>query len=108
MLDLRRHGIKVAVLLPGSVATEFGAGRGADEDWRIAPEDLAALVLHLLSYPERTLPSLVEVRPTRPGEVTRSRGKGQERSSAPGRRLQIILIGGAARSTPGPVGASTP
>jgi 3-oxoacyl-[acyl-carrier protein] reductase len=68
MLDLRRHGIKVAVLLPGSVATEFGAGRGADEDWRIAPEDLAALVLHLLSYPERTLPSLVEVRPTRPGK----------------------------------------
>lgn len=68
MLDLRRHGVKVAALLPGSVATDFGAGRGGDEDWRIAPEDLAALVLHLLSYPDRTLPSLVEIRPTRPGK----------------------------------------
>jgi 3-oxoacyl-[acyl-carrier protein] reductase len=67
MLDLRQHGIKVAALLPGSVATDFGSGRGGDSDWRIAPEDLAHLVLHLLSYPDRTLPSLVEVRPTRPG-----------------------------------------
>lgn len=69
MLDLRQHGIKVAALLPGSVATDFGSGRGkgAENDWRIAPEDLAHLVLHLLSYPDRTLPSLVEVRPTRPG-----------------------------------------
>lgn len=67
MLDLRPHGIKVAALLPGSVATEFGAGRGGS-DWRIAPEDLGALVLHLLSYPDRTLPSLVEIRPTRPGK----------------------------------------
>jgi 3-oxoacyl-[acyl-carrier protein] reductase len=68
MLDLRQHGVKVSVLLPGSVSTEFGSGRGGDQDWRIAPEDLAALVLHLLSYPDRSLPSLVEVRPTRPGK----------------------------------------
>lgn len=66
MLDLRPHGVRVAAILPGSVATDFGSGGG--EDWKLAPEDVAAMILHLLSYPARALPSLVEIRPTRTGK----------------------------------------
>jgi len=71
MLDLRQFGVRVAAILPGSVDTGFGVpGRPAADArgraWMLAPEDVAAMVLHLLSYPERALPSLVEMRPTRP------------------------------------------
>ena len=67
MLDLRQHGVRVASILPGSVETDFGHGQQSrDGGWRLAPEDVAAMVLHLLTYPERALPSLVEMRPTRP------------------------------------------
>ncbi len=67
MLDLRQAGIKVAAILPGSVDTGFGdSARRDDRSWMLAPQDVAAMVLHLLSYPERALPSLVEMRPTRP------------------------------------------
>jgi 3-oxoacyl-[acyl-carrier protein] reductase len=60
--------VRVAAILPGSVDTSFGdAGRrGEDRSWMLAPPDVAAMILHLLSYPERALPSLVEMRPTRP------------------------------------------
>ena len=69
MLDLRQSGVRVTAILPGSVDTGF-AHRGdpdADRSWMLAPEDVAAMVLHLISYPDRALPSLVEMRPTRPG-----------------------------------------
>lgn len=65
MLDLRPHGIRVASILPGSVATGFGGGHG-HESWKLQPADIAAMVLHLLSYPDNALPSLVEMRPSRP------------------------------------------
>jgi len=67
MLDLRKHGIKVSTIMPGSVATHFsGSAPGPDEAWKIQPEDLAEMVLYLLRTPQRTLPSKVEVRPSRP------------------------------------------
>lgn len=67
MLDLRRHGIRIAAILPGSVNTEFGHSRaGAVEDWKLAPEDVARAVVDLLRYPDRALPSVVELRPSRP------------------------------------------
>lgn len=66
MLDLRQHGIRVAAILPGSVATDFGSGAGKDADWKLQPHDIAAMVLHLLTYPPNALPSLVEMRPSRP------------------------------------------
>jgi 3-oxoacyl-[acyl-carrier protein] reductase len=67
MLDLRQHGVRVTAILPGSVDTSFGApGRRGDRSWMLAPQDVAAMVVHLLSYPDRALPSLVEMRPTRP------------------------------------------
>ncbi|PTA66982.1 SDR family oxidoreductase [Deinococcus arcticus] len=67
MLDLRDRGIKVTQIMPGSVATHFGGHTPGEQDaWKIQPEDLAQLTVDLLRMPARTLPSRVEVRPSRP------------------------------------------
>jgi NADP-dependent 3-hydroxy acid dehydrogenase YdfG len=67
MLDLRRHGIRVSTIMPGSVATHFNQQPPSEADaWKIQPEDIARLVLTLLEMPERTLPSRIEVRPSQP------------------------------------------
>jgi 3-oxoacyl-[acyl-carrier protein] reductase len=67
MLDLRKDGVRVSAILPGSVDTDFGNhGDRKDQSWKLRPEDIAATVLHLLSYPHRALPSQVEIRPSRP------------------------------------------
>jgi NADP-dependent 3-hydroxy acid dehydrogenase YdfG len=52
--------------MPGSVATGFAGHERAKADWKIAPEDIAELVLTILRMPERTLISRIEVRPSRP------------------------------------------
>jgi NAD(P)-dependent dehydrogenase (short-subunit alcohol dehydrogenase family) len=68
MLDLRKHGIKVATIMPGSVATEFNAHLPTPQDaWKIQPEDIGQLVVDLLEMNPRTLPSKIEVRPSMPG-----------------------------------------
>ena len=64
MQDLREDGIRVSAILPGSVDTEFGGGDG-DGAWKLVPEDVARAVRDLLRYPERALPSRIEMRPTR-------------------------------------------
>ncbi len=67
MLDLRKLGIKVSYIMPGSVATYFNGHTPDEKDaWKIQPEDIAALVLDLLEMNPRTLPSCVEVRPSQP------------------------------------------
>jgi NAD(P)-dependent dehydrogenase (short-subunit alcohol dehydrogenase family) len=67
MLDLRHDGIRVAAVLPGSVATEFGDSHGGREaSWMLAPEDVAEAVADLVRFPDRALPSRIELRPTRP------------------------------------------
>ncbi len=71
MLDLRPHGVRVAAILPGSVATGFGkdikdSKDQKDESWKLQPEDIASMVLHVLRYPDNVLPSLIEMRPSRP------------------------------------------
>jgi NAD(P)-dependent dehydrogenase (short-subunit alcohol dehydrogenase family) len=67
MQEVRHDNIRVSYIMPGSVATEFGGpgGRGAD-DWKIAPEDIADLVIELVTFPSRSLPSRIELRPSRP------------------------------------------
>ena len=69
MLDLRKHGIKVTTIMPGSVATYFADHTPSDADaWKIQPEDIGQMVLDLLNMHPRTLPSKVEVRPSRPSK----------------------------------------
>ena len=64
MLDHRQENVRVGYVMPGSVATEFDAGGG--EDWKIAPEDVAEVVVLLLRMPARTTISRVEMRPSKP------------------------------------------
>lgn len=69
MLDLRKHGIKVSTIMPGSVATEFNNHIPNEADaWKIQPEDIGQLVAGLLQMNPRTLPSKIEVRPSMPGK----------------------------------------
>jgi 3-oxoacyl-[acyl-carrier protein] reductase len=69
MQEVRHDGVRVSYIMPGSVATEFshpsGSG-GGNEEWKVQSEDIAQIVMDLLSMPQRTLPSRVEVRPSRP------------------------------------------
>jgi NAD(P)-dependent dehydrogenase (short-subunit alcohol dehydrogenase family) len=66
MLDHRHDKVRVSYIMPGSVATHFGGVEPGGGDWKIAPEDIADLVLDILRMPERTLISRIEVRPSRP------------------------------------------
>ena len=67
MLDLRKQGIKVSTIMPGSVATHFNNRIPNDADsWKIQPEDIGQLVADLLNMNPRTLPSKIEVRPSMP------------------------------------------
>lgn len=69
MLDLRPHGVRVSTIMPGSVATHFGGRSAPTEDgWKIQADDIADTVVYLLGVPARTLPSRIEVRPSRPPE----------------------------------------
>ncbi len=77
MLDIRNDGIRVSTIMPGSVNTEFGGPHGSGESgadernaWKIAPEDIADIVLSVLRMPRRTTISQIEVRPSRPPRKT--------------------------------------
>lgn len=67
MLDLRQHDVKVTTIMPGSVTSHFNQHTPSDEDsWKIQPEDLGNMVVHLMQLPPQTLPSKIEVRPAKP------------------------------------------
>lgn len=67
MIDLRKDGIKVTTIMPGSVATEFAGHTPSEKDaWKIQPEDIGQIVSDLIKMPARTLPSKIEVRPSMP------------------------------------------
>ena len=67
MQEVRYDGIKVSYLMPGSVATQFsGTAPGPEDAWKLQPQDIACIVLDLLNQEPRTLPSAVEIRPSKP------------------------------------------
>ncbi|MBS1578269.1 MAG: SDR family oxidoreductase [Bacteroidetes bacterium] len=67
MLDLRKYGVKVTTIMPGSVTSYFNNHTPTEEDaWKIQPEDIGEMVVGLLKMHPRTLPSKIEVRPTTP------------------------------------------
>jgi 3-oxoacyl-[acyl-carrier protein] reductase len=65
MLDHRYDNVRVSYVMPGSVDTSFSPRTGRAE-WKIAPEDVAEVVLMLVKMPERTLVSRIEIRPSKP------------------------------------------
>lgn len=67
MLDLRQQDVKVSTIMPGSVATHFNNNEPSEKDsWKIQPEDIGELVYDMLQMHPRSLPSKVEIRPTKP------------------------------------------
>jgi NAD(P)-dependent dehydrogenase (short-subunit alcohol dehydrogenase family) len=70
MQEVRYDGIRVSYIMPGSVDTEFSGPAREDQKptspWKIAPEDIADVVVQLLESPARTLASRIEMRPSQP------------------------------------------
>lgn len=67
MLDLRRRGIRVATVMPGSVATGFAGRSPADgAEWKLSPDDVAEAVLSIFRQRGQALFSRIELRPSRP------------------------------------------
>ena len=67
MQELRHDGIRVSVVAPGSVQTGFSrAGDGSGASWKLAADDVAQVIVDLVAHPTRSLPSRVEIRPSRP------------------------------------------
>jgi 3-oxoacyl-[acyl-carrier protein] reductase len=66
MQEVRHDGIRVSCIMPGSVDTAFADQGGSKAGWAILPEDIAQVVIDLIEMPARTLPSRIEIRPSRP------------------------------------------
>jgi NADP-dependent 3-hydroxy acid dehydrogenase YdfG len=66
MLELRDYGIKVSVVNPGGVATDF-SGSGGNQSWKLRPEDVADAVASVIDTPPGVLVHRVEVRTLRKG-----------------------------------------
>lgn len=67
MQEVRYDNVRVSCIMPGSVATRFSSDdERAGADWKMAPEDVADMVLALLRQDPRTTPSRVEMRPSKP------------------------------------------
>lgn len=65
MLDHRNDRIRVTYVMPGSVDTDFSP-RSERAAWKIAPEDVADVVMMALRMPARTTVSRIEMRPSIP------------------------------------------
>jgi len=64
MQEVRYDDIRVSYVMPGSVGTGFGGSAAAD--WKLTPDDVAQVVIDLIAHPRRSLPSRVELRPSKP------------------------------------------
>jgi 3-hydroxy acid dehydrogenase/malonic semialdehyde reductase len=63
MLEVRESGVKVSVVMPGAVATQFGGkAPSAADSWKLTPDDVADTVAHVLATPPNVLLHRVEVR----------------------------------------------
>ena len=67
MQEVRYEDIRVSCIMPGSVDTVFGGtSPDAGATWKLSVDDVAQVVTDLISHPGRSLPSRVEIRPTKP------------------------------------------
>jgi len=65
MLEVRDAGVRVTVIMPGSVDTEFGGHAAGNASWKLTAADVAESVWYVVNQPERALVSRVEMRPAR-------------------------------------------
>jgi 3-oxoacyl-[acyl-carrier protein] reductase len=66
MLEAREYNIRVSVVCPGSVATDFSPHSGKDTSKILHAQDVADSVLGILTLPARALMSEIDLRPTNP------------------------------------------
>jgi 3-oxoacyl-[acyl-carrier protein] reductase len=66
MLEVREFGVKVSVVMPGSVATDMNVSGSADQSWMLKPEDVAEVVANILNTTSHALTYQVEVRAANP------------------------------------------
>lgn len=62
--DLRGHGIRVSVVCPGTVDTEFSPHEGKDPQRMLQPDDVAHVVEMLVLQAPQSFVSEVDLRPT--------------------------------------------
>lgn len=62
--DLRAHGIRVSVVCPGSVATDFSPHTGRDTSKLLQPDDVAHAVVTLVTQAPQSFISEIDLRPT--------------------------------------------
>jgi 3-oxoacyl-[acyl-carrier protein] reductase len=63
LMEVREHGVKVSVVMPGSVATSFsGHAPTADDAWKLAPDAVADTVAYVVGTPANVLVHRAEVR----------------------------------------------
>jgi NAD(P)-dependent dehydrogenase (short-subunit alcohol dehydrogenase family) len=63
--DLREHGIRVSVVCPGSVATDFSGRSSKDPSRALRPEDVAHAVAMIVTQGPQSFVSEVQLRPVR-------------------------------------------
>jgi len=69
MQEVRHDNIRVSYVMPGSVSTDFDHPSGEarrNDSWKLTPEDVAQVVVDLVTLDSRALASRVELRPSRP------------------------------------------
>ncbi|HEY8796199.1 MAG TPA: SDR family NAD(P)-dependent oxidoreductase [Gemmatimonadaceae bacterium] len=64
MLEVRDANVRVAVVMPGSVATSLTPGTG-DQSWKLTSNQIADAVWYLVTQPESVLVSRIEIRPAK-------------------------------------------
>jgi NAD(P)-dependent dehydrogenase (short-subunit alcohol dehydrogenase family) len=68
MLDVRQDGVRVSIVMPGSVNTPFNNHETSPErTWKLEADDCALAVMQLLEYPKGAHVSRIEMRPAQPG-----------------------------------------
>jgi NADP-dependent 3-hydroxy acid dehydrogenase YdfG len=64
LLEVRHSGVKVSVIMPGSVATDMAGSDAAD--WMLGADDVAAAVGQVLATPPAVLIHRLEIRALKP------------------------------------------
>lgn len=64
--EVRYDNIRVTTIAPGSVETEFHGNEPSEASWKLRPEDVARAVIAIVKFPERAMPSYIELRPSKP------------------------------------------
>lgn len=63
MIEVRDRGVKVSVVMPGAVATEFNGNEVGEKDaWKLLPDDVAHAVAQVVLTPPNVLIHRLEVR----------------------------------------------